>query len=289
MFHLTNFIAIFSWLILIVKICKVLLATGLDLLDHCLRLFLDLKKKLLKRKVTDTETAKSEQSINQEIRIFTKKAIYNISHDHTFSCLWYEESYLFDVLTKKQAQSIYDTLNSKYKIAKEKSDKRKKKMRDKIVFWVNFSKAIIKWVMYVAYIGIGLGAVYMAFSCFWPVVGFFSYIFDWIFSIDLASVIWVLVIGFKVTLIGVGIALLMGFIVRYKVVQKSCSSCVEGVIFCLPPIVLIFDLLFAPIKWIRGGFVNVYDFVSVFYEENCPPINIISEEDEQLERTLEDI
>ncbi len=118
----------------------------------------------------------------------------------------------------------------------------------------------------------------MAWNALCWVGGFIAYLFtdaiSWSFVVFAGKI--VLWIGLSIF----GIALLLHF----GCVQKFLDVFLRGVGYITPPSYIVL----APCRWIKNGFNNTCEFISMFYEENCPPIKVVSREEALVESVAQD-
>ncbi len=277
LFHLTNFIAIFSWFILIIKVCAAIFIGVVEVLHKVDWSFLKPKSsERVEREPSEDELKKKQWQMLVKLTLE--------HHFWRFESFWSYHSSVFSLLDKEEVKTRYEELVVKIEEAQERAEISRKRMRDRILFWVNFSRAIIKWFLYVFYIAIGLGALWLASVCFWPVIGFFG----WLFNFEFSSLLPLLVFSGKILIGAILVTGVVMLVRRFKVVQTCGSAAWEGAVACSPPFVLLVGMVCAPFKWIAKGFMNAKEFVEVFYEENCPPISIVSDDEAAIEEAIEE-
>ena len=274
LFHLTNFIALFSWLILLVKVIVAVVSAIADVVSG-----IDWSSWMPERKVREP----SEISLKKQQWKTLVQFVLNDKDYEDFDYLWrIHGSQSFGLLDKEETRKRHEDLVSSIKEARERSEARKEKMRARILFWVNFSRVFVSWFLYAFYVAVAIVALWLAYVCVGPLVG----IVKWLFAFEYASLLPFLVIGAKV-----GFLVLLSFIFvvlmhRFSVVQRCTESAVRGAVMCSPPFVLLWAMISAPFVWVWNGLNSCYDFVVMFYEENCPPITMISEDEEAIEEAV---
>ena len=151
-------------------------------------------------------------------------------------------------------------------------------MKDRIIFWVNFSRIFIKGVMNILYLGIVCLLIYLTYAFGWPclkeVGGFFVWLFTGIASFDFVAFLgqicyWV----FRIGIGGAIFAALFFLLAKSKIPFGRIFSTV-GV-----PFVAFGEAACSFGSYIAKCFDGMCDFVAVFYEENCPKITIVDEHD----------
>ena len=207
-----------------------------------------------------------------------------IDYDYTFDHFWEVYSHNFDLLDEGEVRARYEALVTKIKDAQERARIRKERMRARILFWVNFSRAFIKWFLYAFYIALGAGALWLASICFWPVIGFVQ----WLFSYDFPSLIPILIIGGKIFFCIMVVVGIVAIFHRFRIMQAIGETALDGALTCCIPLVVVGKMIAAPFKWLGKGCYSVVEFVQVFYEENCPPISIVSDDEAAIEEAVEE-
>lgn len=251
LFHLSNLIAIFLPLVVLIKIVFGIIGK--------LHSFYQDYKLLKNNKIPDPPTL-----VESERKLFLQ--LMKKHPDSTFEYIWFrlvdEITIGSPTLSQTEAQAFYEKhielIRQTLQIKREKAAKR----RNNIVFWVNFSRVFIKGLLNIFYLGLALGMLW----CLWSNKdNIISVLFAvWNFDV-LASFLWVTLMILKLSLV---------FTVIYFIVRFSSEKL--GPIF--KPV---FDIYRGIVNYIGSKVCDVGDFISVFYEENCPAINIISEEEEE--------
>jgi hypothetical protein len=266
LFHLTNFIAIFAPLIWLVKIIAGVIGATLHALSN----------------IHWSSVAVSKDSPDIEVlrkaeykRLFSILTKYHFADFETF---WKSRGSEFLVLTKDEIKASYEGLVVKIKDAEAKAELRRKKLRERLLFWTNFSRVFVKWIMnigYFALVGVMLLAIYWLS---WP----FLELLKWILEFN--PIPMMLFIGKLALLFGLAFIVLYTFF-RSRVFSVVGQSCIKAIALTAPPFALVWHTLAAPFRWIAKGWRKTSEFVAIFYEETCPPITIVSEEEELIEET----
>ena len=267
LFHLTNLIAIFSPMILTVK---VIIAVA----SAFIYAFGQIKWSWPTKEVVVDPPSLEElrQMEYKEILKYLKHPGWWIGFDH----FWESKKSIFMNLTQEEVESKYNELVTKYKGAAARAEERRKKFRDRLIFWVNFSRVLVKWTMNISYFAITGVVLYGIYHMIGPMIGFVN----WLLTFN--PIPMMLFVG-KIALIIGGIFGAIYFLLRFKVFQTCATTSLKAGAYAMPPVVLVSQVTAAPFKWIGKGIVELCEFISVFYEENCPPITIISEEEEKIE------
>lgn len=288
LFHLTNLIAIFSPLIFVVKLTWFVLAQILKIIFN-IAFFIEsaFKKFHLRSKEKPAKKLSAEEEIlvnkNKEI-----KHIYNIiknyDEDHDFKYFWYHNGGCFNVLEKNEVKEIVENYLDKLINAKKRARERKEKFQSQMVFFVNFSRIFIKGFLNVFYFALFLTVLYSTIKWILPglyygalqTVDLFKLLltFNWLkFGSD--SIYW-FIRGCAVLLAVFVIVKIAQFLIVVPIFKKA-----------LIPFSLIGNIILAFGKWIDNLLSNAIEFISMFYEENCPPIVIVSDEEAEIEEKVQ--
>lgn len=285
LFHLTNLIAILSPLILFIKAATVVvkaIIAGFTAVDWSKLKVLVSWIKLPEKKVKP-EPIKKELTINQ--RASERKLCILMIRDtksENFDSFYSKTKFL--VLTREEVEELYNQYMPMVLKARERAKLRKEQIRQQLIFWTNFSRVFIKWTMNILYVGLVIGLAYGLFAIVGPVWDAICYVGNaiyWLFtnegSLELLSII-----GKTLLFGGITIAVVYG-LTKIGWMEKFFSVCYEGFVKITAPL-YVFTHLF---NWIGNGFKNIYEFITMFYEENCPPIKIISDEEAIIEEIAE--
>lgn len=287
LFHLTNLIALLSPFILAIRVGLLIIsafATVIDIIPivKIVDFFINLVPKSTKVESTKTKLQLYEELTRQRAQKERKHCIELIG-DYPyfeFDSFWARFDTYFISLSREQAQAIFDEYSPKIQEAVERARLRKQKWKERIIFWTNFSRVFIKWAMNIAYIALSVFLLYVIYLIAQPVWGFLCWFVEgiiWLFSdVGSLSVLWFLLKLLLWTGLGFGVATILvktGFLTRFA------NIVIDRLPIVSPP----FYIVLVPIRWIRDGFNVTCEFISMFYEENCPPIKLVSEEEAVVE------
>lgn len=296
LFHLTNLIALLLPIILPCKILYVAIKTLLVAINKfcapILRKMEDMHFALTHKKI------QKEQSLEQkkidlwqdpdftynELKKFLVSHLNKFSYDSeiltnfdTFMESEYWRLLRFQGALTEQAniartRLLYEAI-VKVIITKKREAETKKAKRDALILsWVNVSKAIISWLLYVVYACLFVGVSFLLFNYGIPTliatVHGVMYILGWIFSGDVISTFWWATVWALKIFSGIAIVSLMiwvmikvGVFNQVKlVITKTFSPVGSAVCACG--------------KFLKETVENMIDFCSMFYAANCPPITI---------------
>ena len=277
LFHLTNILALALPIIMAGK----MIVVGFSTMRTVIRNIRDSRRKKEKPvKKADDEALKQEE-------------LKGIKKDLASNSLDYVQTYTdFDKYWDFCEGFYYwekEELREKYKVIHEKvlrykllEKERKDRLRARIVFWVNFSRGFIKTFLNVFYVGLFLGVAY--FFTF-EVVPVMASMVKWLFTVSWLPVLIVLA---KAT--GIGALVLGSLYGLWKMGSKVSGPLADGATKTLSIISIPFSLSIQIMSGIFGyaGKMgdHVGEFISVFYEENCPPIKIVDEVEQEIAKDL---
>lgn len=284
LFHLTNLIAIFSPLILFIKVVCVVVGAviaGLRAVpwDKIGEFFAKFKPKPDPNKKKPAEVIPPKATKGTE-RVTAVNLICDLGVGWDFESFWNSKSYHFNLLDRQEVEAIFNEYMPKIIEAHERAKKRKEELRKMLIFWTNFSRVFIKWFLNVFYVALALVALYLvvlAVPYIWDGLCWFGNGIYWLFT-DGGSVEMLLFV-LKIT----GLGLLFGGIIfvlaKVGFLQRFWEGMCHGCSKLAPPFYVV-PKFFA---WVGGGFTAAGEFVKMFYEENCPPITLVSPEEAKVE------
>lgn len=296
LFHLTNLIAILSPLILFIKVTAVVvgaIAYGMSAIPWG-EIREKISKalawiKLPKREKAETpavvETPKRTKAHERRLAV---EAICDTPTGRTFGDFWYTNSDNYETLTREEVEAVFLEYMPKVIEARERARLRKERLRARLVFWTNFSQVFIKWFLNAFYFALTGGALYLLYVLAGPVSsGLWSaacWVVDgigWLCSDS--GFFTILLTGLKYAFYFAVLAGGLYVLARVGFLQRFGEALLAGLKKLTPP----FYLLGRFGAWVGGGFTGVVEFVKMFYEENCPPIVLVTPEDEKVEQVAE--
>ncbi|RJQ30347.1 hypothetical protein C4565_00755 [Candidatus Parcubacteria bacterium] len=284
LFHLTNLIAILSPIVLAIKVLSVVflaLVAAINTIpfEKIVKFFERMKPKLPERKPREV----TPEEIEKQSRAYDMKACLEYiprNLDMTGEGFYAYIAEVLRTMKKEEVVALFNELAPKFKAAKERAVLRKKKWRERIIFWTNFSRVFLKWAMNIAYVLFGLFTLYGVFYIVGPVFYGICWLIEtiiWLFTdTGFTTSLWLLT---KImALILVTTSVIFGLLYT-GIVQRFGEKLWEGLAAVTAPLYI----LGVPLKWIKKGFDEACEFVSMFYEENCPPVVLVSKEEAQIE------
>ncbi len=287
LFHLTNLIAILSPLILSIKISvavtKVLWGAAVASVGGIEKLFSYIPSWPKSKPTATVKEEVKELTLAQEIN---KWYLLVLDNPHcSIHYLWPTFKYKFNLLQEQQAAELHSKWALKIQQDEETRKIRDQKRKERWLFWINFSSVFVKYGINVAYVLFTILAIWTLFYITMPVINCIIscvvWIFDLLISINLSHVfdfVW------RFGVIASLIALIMFIIIKLpenKATAKLGMLIVNAIIKVSPQLSLVWTVISAPFIWIYNGCVSTKEFITMFYEENCPPVEIVTEENEQ--------
>jgi hypothetical protein len=301
LFHLTNMIALCLPILIplrivwaVVKCLLVLVAAVIGPIRDWYQAFLARKRqKALDRNYANNRLALDRKAAlwndpvfvrgQAKIRIVSYLNEYNhdsiiLSDFEAFKedCLWSFTKYATPNQSMEEVEAMIKELHAAISVViikKKKERDEKKRARDAWIYnWVHVSQTVIKGLLNVLYVGLFLGCVYLLWTYGIPaVIGAFYGICGicaWAFSVDVWSTLGsILYYGAQVAIGSIVIGGIFWFLAKSKIfitVADTGLKVVRPVLACLDGFG----------RWCLATADNFADFISMFYAENCPPINI---------------
>jgi len=299
LFHLTNLIAILFPLILIIKIvgavcfgiCKAVQLVPWESIGDWVyaihkKLFPERKPK---EKPEPTEEELSAAGLKEEKELFLTRMLRMDYGEDEFERFWTDWCGNARYFQKESAEHFYNTRMAKIIAAKKRVEDRKARMHQRLLFWTNFSQTFLKWFFNIMYI---LLAIFVAwvFIKVTPIV-FFG-IIDFVkFMLTFEVLPFLIFCGTWLVRLGVP-AIALGIVIygiyRSQILRRSVGVVGASVAAVSPPFKLLGTWFCLPFKWAHKACNNTIEFIEMFYKENCPPITIISGEDEIIATELKE-
>lgn len=279
LFHLTNLIAIMSPIILFVRIIVAVFIRVAKVAVPVLDWLMDL--------IPNRSGGNSSPGWTRDDCIAAEKEkvrILLMRNPHlyqNFSYFYIDFRHEFNSISMEEIEVEFEKCAKLIGEAYERAKARKEALRKKLLFWTNFSSTVIKWILNVAYVALGLGVAYFLWLSTTPMFSFFS----WLLSFD--AVPFLLFLG---KVVGIGLIGVVGgyWLLRNKKVKGFCVSTGHAVAAAAPSLGLVGTVIAAPFRWIAWIWRSSKEFIAVFYEENCPPIILVTPEEEKLQEAIDE-
>jgi hypothetical protein len=299
LFHLTNLIAILFPLIFVVKIIMAICvgicmaiklvpweAIGDRLFDIVEKLF---PKRKPKEKPEPTKEQVAAAGLKEEKELFLTRMLRMDYGADDFGRFWRDWCSNSQYFQREAAEHFYITRMAKIIATKERVAERKAKMQQRLIFWTNFSQVFLKWFFNIAYILLAIFVAWVFIKITPWVIGAFIDIIKLMLTFEILPFLifcgtWLVRLGVPALAFGI---VAYGFW-RFQIVRVIASAIGSSVVAASPPFVLVGTWLCLPFKWANKGFNNTVEFIGMFYEENCPPVTIISGEDEIIATELKE-
>lgn len=260
-------------------------------------------------RVAAVARAKEEAKANNEpfpvtpalLKAFRREMLDSALGDDSFGCFLYQaqnhfrdkfEPIFFNRSTKEvheQWQQEWDDLRTRIMEQREIAKKKKEMLRDRIIWWSNFSRIFIKGILNCFYTALAVATVYYGVTWFIPnaievIVGMCVWIGKLFAAGSEVDFLGILKLLFRWTAMAVGVAVTIAAIVT------TIVYCIDYVKWPFKKTKRIVTAVFDPFAqavsvfftWASHTFVNTADFISMFYETNCPPIKIVDESEERI-------
>ncbi len=302
LFHLTNLIALFAPLIIVCKTAWFIFRYTWVVLDaiagaitaaagYIAKKYRNRPRAEPSKEQIDAALAKETELRLQRRRSEDRKLLVRLVRRHAayadnFDALYCSWQYHSDhkSLSEQEARQLWEKVAPAIKAAEEHRQASEERRKRWLVFWVNFSRIFVKCTLNILYVLLFAVCAYaLAFwvvPCLWFVakliVGFLCSLV-WSDLVEVARIVGKVLLGIGILVVVV--AAIIKFFMWAKVLTKLGDSFVElgGVI--APPFVAIGGATSACCRYCLGFVNGCAEFVAVFYEENCPPITIVSEEE----------
>lgn len=284
LFHLTNIILILLPFVFIGKIVGRLgrfawylilrLVKNIDIFNKFCERFWAKRAKFLKRAKKQVEKQEKRARFKDPWKLIYK--YLNNIHDYdNFDWFWHHYNDKFSQ-SKDEILEIWDKIRKNIIKLKEQRAARKEAIRQNIIFWTNLSSTLLKWFFNIFYACLFI-VVGLAFILYGSTLaaGFLACI-AWCL-IHLMTFEWILAIKWIVGGI-FGLCLLVTIIYSLYKSWKSFNKQIKHSTILLP-VALIVGISVAFCKKVTNVLLNIKEFFSMFYEENCPPITIIEREE----------
>jgi len=286
LFHITNLIAILLPLIILIKLIKLVICAAYAVVKEIdwHRIFRAIALVKLKTAACDEVDASARKAEIKKFHELLRAHARNVAHGDVEAVFFiFYETYGSNFKLHKEFElvSLYDKYLDRYVAAAVASDARRARYQQTLIFWSNFSRVFVKAGIFLGYAALGLLLLWGVYETAVPILNFLGNVAYWLWELLTAICSW----AFLYWLIRVTLALVFlagtGYAaVRTKTVQRAGDALWSGFHLLSPP----FYVVGSFIAWLGGALMAFAEFVSVFYEENCPAITIISPEDEAIEQ-----
>jgi hypothetical protein len=291
LFHLTNFIALVSPLILAIKMtvggCKgvawLLCKINWDFLK------VDLLRFFRRNAHPEPEPLPpTEQELRNvqwaEFKKFATGGPDGSSFGSGFEAFWEIYGEQFDLIQKQDAEIRYKKILADV----EQERDRRARMAARIEWLIHFSRRVLKGSFYVASCAALVLLGWVVYHVHAPVIAWFGDVFGaigemftWLFSLEFPDIRPFLIIAAQIvgaTLLLTGIIML---VLRFRMAQTCGSVCQKAASICiLTPLLLLTRVIGFPFMMLFKFIVGIKNFIGEFYENHCPPITIVGIEEE---------
>jgi hypothetical protein len=311
LFHLTNLIVILLPLLIPIRVTLFLIGLVVSLLSFAGRTLLSVLDLIPIQRMVNflisllpepKEKEKPKPNPKSEwrlCRLLTDK--YHAFDEHgTFDGFWTVYANQFSALNREEVELVFGDQICRILAKKKAEEARQQRLRERrevwrqrIIFWSGVSSMLIKGILNISYVVAGIMLLYGIYE-FGPAVGSglwsmvtwagngiadgFASGWHWCINLFVESNWGSLLKGLQTagiitgSLLGAYFVILL--LVRIGLIQWVANFLLKWVL--APAGVALLKMG----EWLAAGWSSVTDFVSMFYEENCPPIKIITEEKE---------
>jgi len=183
-----------------------------------------------------------------------------------------------DALTIEEITEVWERYVSPITEALEKKKLAKQRRQERMIFWVGFSRVLFKGVLNLAYLGLGLCSLYLLYQ-FGP--AFLLLVWSGLYGVatfDWVAGLWALAyVTLNVCIVLAGIAVVTAIAIRYQWIN---------IIFT--PTLILGSVCEAFFQWIGNRISDVISFVEMFYEDNCPAVTIVSDDEAVVSAAVEE-
>lgn len=311
LFHVTNLILLFSWLILLIKVGVLLITccvigfsfvhiNGAKICSSVYEKILKILFGFFSKSESHSGDLVSMPPPSQEderelaVALLTKWMMADYHRiNPQFDSWWVDVGCEFKVLDKEAAALIFVNYLPKIMKSIEAAKERKARLRELLLFWINMSRGLFKVALYGFYIGLGLLLAYIAYSILPPVVWAVASLPFWcydgfMFVFNLLAQSWSNTFVEILKVATVWVAALLGLAFLYLKLQdwppvRAATIAFRTGIGC---VLLPFNLFPITYKWLESMMLAFVEFASTLYEQSCPPIVLVDPKDEKIEQTI---
>jgi hypothetical protein len=286
LFHLTNLIAIFSPMILLFKVFLIVFGAFISAVKVISWNFDFVRKLFAKIKTVPDEEKKEAQYVaSAKTKAKERLEIIDlISKTHpkwNAKDFWLINNCVFGLLSEEEVTACFNEYVPKFIEARKEAEKRKEDRKKTMLFWTNFSRVFVQWSLNVFYFLLSIGALYFMYIIAQPLWNGLCWLVDAIIGMfSNVNNLETLLLVLKLCAASLLWAIILYVLAKIGFLQRFGRGVAHGLSKLVPPFYLI-DRFF---RWIGRGFLSVKEFVMMFYEENCPPIVIVSQEQEKVEQ-----
>lgn len=186
-------------------------------------------------------------------------------------------------------QAAWDEYKARIKEQRALAQKKKDMLRDRIIWWSNFSRIFIKGLLNLLYVGVAAATIYFGVTWVIPtmfevcvgVCHFIAAAFAASSEVDFMGILkWLL--GWTVFVLGWAtafVATVFAIVYLLKSVKWPVKKAKRMITGIFGPFVVAGSTF---CSWFGRTFVWTTEFIMMFYEQNCPPITIVDESEERI-------
>lgn len=263
LFHITNALVVVSPLILLLKIVRAIVVGVCKTVYRACRLLVRAMRKLNLVPPPDPLYVKR---VRMEGHFQ-----YDFDHDGEYNWHFYEDLSGPLGISKAEMEKLWQRKMADKKAKKLATATAKKQLQERMVFWVNFSRIFLRCGLNLVSLAIVSLVGYVVFLVTPFVFGWIWFVIKGILLID-----WVAVAK-QAAYMSVGALILFGifYVLFAYVLRTSVKETKQTVRDSWEPMKGAFA---AFISWLGRTIEAAIEFVSMSYEDNCPPITIVEDQ-----------
>ena len=281
LFHITNFIALFSWLIAAIKITSWCVKGSWRLFSKINWGFMSVDLfaifKVRRQRVERIPTR--EELVSSQWGTFERR-IRSDEDTGSFERFWERHSLLFSFIDEAEAKAEFERLQEVIKAENERKEILRKRVDKIVMAFVTLGRVCVKGIFNLSAVAGAALIVWAVYSFTGPVTDFIVFfaqdVWSFLVSIEIMSVMKTGLTILGITALITGIVLLTR---KREAPQGLYDFSVKAGNTIAWPFVSILKILWMPLNFIGIGILKAKEFVEVFCENNCPPITIIDEEE----------
>lgn len=295
LFHVTNMIALFSPIILMIRfvmfstktaafVCVAIatpIVNGYVALWKALTINLPEKKERKPRPLTDL------QKFDLDCSLIYQQVMEGCS---SFDYFWHRHGAKMMLMEHSEAETYFTSLVEQVEAERERKAASEKAWREFFAQMVVVSRVVIKTLLYILYAGFAVGLVAGVYYGTMPFLSLLHSIGQWIgdslshffgllgntFTTEFVTMI----LAWAGAFLGIFVTIILTALTAFKLrLGSMIMRGSEAIGQAMYPYVKVFTRVISwPFVKLQKFCVDVKDFIGMFYEENCPAITIVEED-----------
>lgn len=292
LFHLTNLIAILLPLLLLIRLIGVFFRTTITVLGmidvlplmngiNCVVVWV--RSRLPQPVLVSKKELPPPTKENERLKMLLA---FTLDGTTDFANFWQIWGHKYTRHNKEEAYALFQAYITPILLARARKAQRRAAFQAQLIFWINFSRVFLKWGMNVAYVVLAVGLAYLAYAtagALWYAVSTCAAAAAqgiWWFLGETASLLGSLftsnaslAVG-KASVITALVAGVLYLVGRSPLTTKFIALFCAGCSTIAPPFYVVGRFF----TWCGACCGSACEFVAMFYEENCPPITLVTKE-----------